>query len=113
MEETQVGSFLVASVLDTRVDVRTGGDLRAALSRRVVEGHRRILLDLSNVAFVDSTGLGAMIAILKQVGRDGEVALCGARDTVLTLLKLTRLDTVFRVFATRETALLALTGVTS
>ena len=67
-----------------------------------------IVLDMSDVTFIDSSGLGALIASLKIIGDDGELVLCGARDTVESMFKLTRMNKVFRMFGSPEEAVSSL-----
>jgi anti-sigma B factor antagonist len=110
IEEHPMGEVMVASVLEARVDARTGGDLKASIVKCVDSGHRRIVLDLTTVSFIDSTGLGALVASLRHVGRGGDLVLCGVNEAVTTLLKLTRMDKVFRTFPTRVEAVAALSA---
>ncbi len=109
IEATKCGTVLVAAVLEPRVDARTGSALHAALRSRISDGDRRIVLDLKSVRFIDSTGLGALVASLKHVGIGGALVLCGVSESVGTLLKLTRMDKLFRCFPTRDLAVTALT----
>jgi anti-sigma B factor antagonist len=60
----------------------------------------RLLIDLSDVVFIDSSGLGALVSVLKHLGEGGEVGLITEASGVLGLLKITRLHTIFRVFPT-------------
>ncbi len=62
----------------------------------------RLLVDLSGVVFIDSSGLGALVSVLKHLGESGEVGLVSQASGVLSLLKITRLYTIFRVFPTLE-----------
>jgi anti-sigma B factor antagonist len=107
-EQRPGGSYTVVAVVDGRIDAAAADDFRAEIARIAQGGSRRILLDLSEVHFVDSTGLGSIIASLKQLGPDGDLAICGAHDSVGSLFRLTRMDKVFRIFATQEEALAAL-----
>jgi anti-sigma B factor antagonist len=108
LEEMSFGDVLVLSLLDPRVDKRQGQDLKQAVADRIERGHRRIVLDLARVSFIDSTGLGAIISSLKLLGPTGELVLCGARESVSSLLRLTRLDKVLRSFPTSDDALKSL-----
>ncbi len=108
VEERSVGSYTVVTVVDARIDAQGADDFRAEITRVAQGGNRRILLDLSEVTFIDSTGLGAIIASLKQLGPDGDLVICGARNSVGSLFRLTRMDKVFRIFATSDEALAAL-----
>ena len=108
LEQTKIGDVLVATVLESRVDGRAGGELLATLRGFIDGGDRRIVVDLSDVSFIDSTGLGALVATLKHMGRGGELALCGVGDAVGTLFKLTRMDKVFRLYPNRDAAVSAM-----
>jgi anti-sigma B factor antagonist len=74
------------------------------------EGHQRIALDISQVEFIDSTGLSAAVWALKRLGEDGELVISGAHGAVMSILRLTRLDKVFRIFPDTEMAIAALSG---
>lgn len=62
----------------------------------------RLLVDLSGVVFIDSSGLGALVSVLKHLGEGGELGLVTQASGVLSLLKITRLYTIFPVFPTLE-----------
>lgn len=57
----------------------------------------RVLLDLGKVQFIDSTGIGVFVSLLKMMGPGGRVAVTGANDSVRRLFHMTRLDTLFRL----------------
>jgi anti-sigma B factor antagonist len=100
----KLGDVLVANVLDERLDAHSAGGLKKQVGEQVDRGERRIVLDLSRVRFVDSTGLGAMLSLLKRVSPAGNVVLLGGQPPLIELLRLTRLDRVFRVFASEAEA---------
>lgn len=60
----------------------------------------RVVVDLSGVTFVDSSGLGALVALLKRIGPSGAMALVGVQPPVAKLLALTRLDRIFEIHPT-------------
>jgi len=80
---------------------------REAILERIEQGQKKIVLDLSNVGFLDSSGLGAVVAVLKHLGPQGSFYLCGVTPTVMAVLRLTRMDRVFKMFPTRAAALAA------
>ncbi len=88
-----------------RLDAAVAPAFRQAVVDRVARGERRLVLDLRHVEFMDSSGLGALVAILKAAGTQGAVALCHAGGAVRGLLTLTRMDRVFRIVPTREEAI--------
>jgi anti-sigma B factor antagonist len=69
-------------------------------------GPPRVVIDMEGVSFVDSTGLGSVIAALKQIrNRQGELRLAAPNQQVRVVLELTTLDRVFPYYATVEDAL--------
>jgi len=56
-----------------------------------------VLLDLSRVAFLDSSGLGAVVAVMKLIGPERKLELVGLTPTVAKVFRLTRMDTIFTI----------------
>ena|SRR5580698_334770 len=106
--ESTIGKVLVIKVLENRIAADVAGRFKEEVVGYVTKGNRAIVLDMSEVTFIDSSGLGALIASLKVLGEDGELVLCGARDAVTSMFKLTRMNKVFRMFQTPEEAVAAL-----
>jgi anti-sigma B factor antagonist len=95
---------LIVTALESRLDARSAPMFRDKLIDFVRAGHDRIVLDISQIEFIDSSGLGALVSVLKQV-TGGDLVVCGARDTVMSMFKLTRLDKVFRMVPRPEDGL--------
>ncbi len=88
------------------VDVYTAAQLRSALDSHIGRGHTRLVLDFDDVDFLDSTGLGVLVARLKLVRvQDGWIRLVCSSEKILRVLRITGLDKVFPIFATVEAAL--------
>lgn len=68
-------------------------------------GCERIVLDLSQVDFLDSSGLGAVVASMKQLSSGKRLELCGLTPAVDKVFRLTRMDSVFTLHETPEAAL--------
>lgn len=109
IELKDAGGLLVAKILDRRLDAAATPDLKAKVGEWIDKGTGRIVLDLTDVEFVDSTGLGAILSILKRLPGQSLV-LAGCRPPIAELLKLTRLDRVFKLFPTQAEAVAALGG---
>ena len=88
-----------------RLDASVAPAFKQQVVQLVQGGERRLVLDLAGVDFLDSSGLGALVSILKALGNQGTMAVCGARGGVLSLFKLTRMDKVFTIHADRQEAL--------
>ena len=74
-------------------------------------GGRRILLDVSEVSFVDSTGLGSLVSLLKSLEPQTELAVAGVQPNVRRLFAMTKLDKVFTLYDTVGEAERAFGGV--
>ena len=88
-----------------RLDASVAPAFKQQVAQLVQGGERRLLVDLAGVDFLDSSGLGALVSILKALGTQGSLAVCGAKGPVLALFKLTRMDKVFAIHADRPEAL--------
>ncbi len=89
-----------------RLDVAGAPALKDAITEITRNGSPRIVIDMEGVSFVDSTGLGFVIAALKQVrSREGELRLAAPNQQARVVLELTTLDRVFPYYATLEEAL--------
>ncbi len=86
-----------------RLDAMVAQDFRDQVIAEA--GHvSRIVLDLSGMKFIDSSGLGAMVAVVKRLD-EGNLRLANVSGHIHMLLRLTRLDQVFSVFEDVESAL--------
>lgn len=92
-----VDSLVEISVAGPRLDAAAAPAFKQAATAVLGERPARLLLDLSAVEFVDSTGLGALVGLLKQMAADARLALVGVKPAVRRLLEITRLDTLFIV----------------
>jgi anti-sigma B factor antagonist len=107
-EESKVGKVLIAKVLDGRIAADVAPRFKAYLGEYISNGNRSIVLDLAAVTFIDSSGLGALVSSLKSMGNDGDLVISGARATVASMFKLTRMDKVFRMYESNDAAVAAL-----
>src|SRR5438309_7292427 len=89
-----------------RLDVAGAPSLKEAVTEAVKNGPQRVVIDLEGVSFVDSTGLGSVIAALKLVrSSKGDLRLAAPNQQVRVVLELTTLDRVFAYYPTVEDAL--------
>jgi anti-sigma B factor antagonist len=108
LEEHLEGNALVVKLLDPRFDATTAPYLKERFAVLIGKGYQRIALDLSEVEFIDSSGLSAAVWALKLLRGEGELVIGGAQSTVMSIFRLTRLDKVFRIFPDKEMAVAAL-----
>jgi len=102
--QTEGGISVVAPT--GRLDVAGAPALKDAIEDLTKNGAPKVVIDMEGVTFVDSTGLGSVIAALKRIrNRQGELRLAAPNQQVRVVLELTTLDKVFPYFATLEEAL--------
>jgi anti-sigma B factor antagonist len=88
------------------LDVYTTNQVRDLMSDPVVWRQPLLLLDLSAVVFLDSTGLSALVAARRLArARDAELRVVCPSGSALRVIRMTRLDAVLDVYATQEAAL--------
>lgn len=88
-----------------RLDAQVAPAFKQAVVALVEAGDTRIVFDLQQVEFVDSSGLGALVAVLRAIGGRGAMAVCNMHAAVATLFKLTRMDKVFAIVPGRADAI--------
>jgi anti-sigma B factor antagonist len=95
-------------VITGELELATAPRLRQQVVNLVGEGHTRVVLDLTNVDFLDSIGLGVIVSVLKRVrSHGGELVLVGAVPRVRALFELTRLDEILELHDHLDDALAA------
>jgi anti-anti-sigma factor len=92
------------------IDLASAPRLKTSLVGLLDAGYARFVLDLSEVRYLDSTGLGVLIAFSRRLTDDGHIVLAHAPDPVLGLLELTGLDARFQTFASVEDGLAQVRG---
>lgn len=108
IEEHKTGKVLVIIPRQSRIDASVSTEFKGRMVDLINQGNKLIVLDLSEVDFVDSSGLGVMVSSLKTIDGDGDLVICCIRDTVMGLFKLTRMDRVFHIFPAQPDAVRAL-----
>lgn len=105
MEDRKTDAACVVKVLDKRLDAQNSGSFKGHISNLVSGGDDRIALDLSEVEFIDSSGLGAIVASLKSMGGGGSLVIFGLQAPTQSMFRLTRMDKVFDIYPNESDAL--------
>lgn len=85
------------------LDGATTNELKLQVSDLLHQGTDIVLLDMKQVTFMNSTGIGAMVAMLKIVRAKGkQVYLCGLTEQVKMIFELTKMDRVFKTFIDQQ-----------
>ena len=103
--ETRDGKTILAPKAD-RLDAANSGEFREKILSLLEKGGQQLVVDLSGVNFIDSSGLGALLSGYKSANlRSGSFILTGLKPRVLSMFELTRLHRVFTIVATVEDAM--------
>jgi anti-sigma B factor antagonist len=99
-------------LIDLRSSLEGGADtfrLKDEVKNRLGAGERRFILDMTNAGFVNSTGIGVVVAVLSSLkGADGTLQICGVSDRARRAFMVTGAWQLFDVSETRNAALTAL-----
>lgn len=87
----------VITVKDARIVAATAIQFKDQMLKFIATGAERFVLNLHQVDFIDSSGLGAIVASMKQLGNGQVLELAALSPTVAKVFRLTRMDTVFTI----------------
>ena len=104
-ETNKIGGVTVIRLLESRLGAGEAAQFKSAIGALIVEGYTELVLDLSNLQFMDSSGLGAMVSVFKMLSRRGNVTVAGVSENLLSLLRMTRIDQVFPVYRSASEAI--------
>jgi len=100
----KIGSIAVATVPVDELDAGNAGEFKRDIAP-VLQANTRLVLDLSRLRFVDSSGLGAMVFCHREFSaKSGDLKLCGMSKRVRGLFELVRLHRIFDIYGTKEEA---------
>ena len=92
--------------LSGRLDATCSGQLKDTVSAMINEQKKKILIDLSAVHFIDSSGLGMLVACLRSATKaSGTLKITSLQKGPKKLFEVTRLDRVFEIFDDRDSAI--------
>jgi len=88
------------------IDLFTAPELKQVLAESIEAGRIRIIVDLTDTTFLDSTALGVLIGAVKRLrSRDGALAIVNIDDNIAKTFEITGLDQIFTIVPTREEAI--------
>lgn len=100
-----VGEDIAVIRPDGRLNMVAAPELRDTVTRAVQSGRPRVVVDLSGVDFMDSSGLGALIASLKTARQaGGDLRLAGVGEQVALVLQLSNVDRILKPYANADDA---------
>lgn len=97
LETRESSEFRVVTVCEPRIDAAVAIRFKDRMRELTGGSVPHVVLDLTEVEFVDSSGLGAIVAAMKQMGSTRRLDLAGLTPAVERVFRLTRMDTVFTI----------------
>jgi anti-sigma B factor antagonist len=92
--------------LKGEIDLHVSPSVTTSLNSMIEKKPQRLVVDLSDVTYIDSAGLAALIGAMQKVeGYGGKFLLAGLQETVRSIFEISRLDQVFQIFPDAEAAL--------
>lgn len=93
-------------IREDRLDANNSEELKGELRRLFDGGEKNLIIDLKDIHFIDSSGLGALVSGYKSASIiHGTLRLSGLQSQVKSMFELTRLHRVFDIFSTVDDAL--------
>ncbi len=101
------GDALIVRIEETRIDAAAAVAFKDAVIAAARTAPDRIVLDLERVQFIDSSGLGAIIAVMKLLAPERRLDLADLAPIVAKVFRLTRMDSVFAIHVDADAAVSA------
>lgn len=98
--------ILIEAVISERATFAESEIMRSILNKDIEDGWRKIIVDLKECSFMDSTFLGTLILEFKTISKlGGSLVLAGVNGDALSMLELTGTKNLFQIFESKEKAL--------
>lgn len=109
--DERIGDIAVVTVKVERATLQVADEFKTKLAAIIDEGFKKVVVDLSDCEFLDSTFLGVLVSTLKKtVRQNGDLKLIGFQPAVRSMFELTRMYRVFDSFANIEDAVKTFTN---
>ncbi|MEP2782674.1 MAG: STAS domain-containing protein [Pseudoruegeria sp.] len=102
---------LFVTVEESRIDAAGALEFKEDMRKLAADAPPRVVLDLGKVTFLDSSGLGALVAVLKLMAPEAKLELAQLGGAVAQVMKLTRMDKVFTIHPTSDAALASTSAI--
>jgi anti-sigma B factor antagonist len=103
----KVSDVAVAAVPEDDLDASNVAEFKRSIAP-ILQTETAVVLDLSRLRFVDSSGMGAILSCLRQLrAKGGDLKLCGMTKPVRTVFELVRMHRIFDIYTTQQEAVRA------
>ncbi|MFA0415100.1 anti-sigma factor antagonist [Vibrio renipiscarius] len=103
-EISEKGNSTVLQINEERFDAKLAPEFRAQIEALMGDLSTHLVLDIGDVKFMDSSGLGAVMGVYKLL-RDKKISVANPQKSVRDLFKLTRMDRLIKTYDSVDAAL--------
>ncbi len=105
--EKEKGDIKIVQIQEAKLTSLEAPEMKTAFLKMINDSEKIILVNLSDVDYMDSTGLGSLLFGLRQAdANDREIIFCGLKPRVKSLVHIAHLDDVLEIYDTEEEAVL-------
>lgn len=97
-------SYSILVVENRRLEASVISEFKFQMQKIIEQGSQQIILDIGKLNFMDSSGLGALVSVMKTLSEQGKVVIIGASGIVYDLFKVTRMNQIFTLCDSLEEA---------
>lgn len=92
--------------IEGEININTSPELRKAFDGYIRDNIKKIVIDFTNVSYIDSSGLATLIELLQRLSKiNGKFHICNISEKIKTIFEVTKLSNLFNIFDTCEAAL--------
>ncbi len=102
LDKKLTGDACIITVNESRIDAAVAIQFKDGIRELSQDAPARIILDLEQVGFIDSSGLGAIVAAMKLQGDERKLELAALTPAVKKVFRMTRMDTIFKIHDSLE-----------
>ena len=107
--KTESKNGLMVCRVEGEIDINCSPELKKVFDKLISQKTPKIVIELSKVTYVDSSGLATLVGILKNMrSYGGKMRLAGMLPKVKSLFEITKLDKLFEIMASEEDAIAGL-----
>jgi len=104
--KTEAKNGLMVCRIDGEIDINTAPDIKRAFDRLVSKKEPKIIINLSRVTYVDSSGLATLVEVLKNMrAYGGRMKLTNMAPKIKSLFEITKLEKLFEIMSDEEDAI--------
>ncbi|MCM8830806.1 MAG: STAS domain-containing protein [Candidatus Omnitrophica bacterium] len=97
---------VVVCILEGEININTSPNLRKIFDRLIKDNEKKVAIDLSNITYIDSSGLATLIEMLQRLRKiGGKLRLANMSEKIKNVFEITKLTKLFEIFDTTEAAL--------